>query len=264
MGLFDGAKAAVAGNKAVQTHVAANKLAESGKPDEARVKYQEALKLYEESVRLDIRVARVLESYAVLLMREGKMEKASEILDRIESKVKLNEEEKFQHLLSRSICQWRTGHLDAAIATIKRAGAIKMRGTVYTTLGVFLLDKAAQTGDFTEAQALNDKAMDYDDEDGATLDNVAQLEEMIAEDAEAKGETEKAVEYRAKALEHYRAAHKIKPRQITTIYYLARMYHRAGEDDKARKVLSVKDTLYYTGVCPVTREMMDALAAEVG
>ena len=264
MGLFDGAKAAVAGNKAVQTHVAANKLAESGKPVEAKARYQEALRLYEESVSLDIRVARVLESYAVLLMREGKFDRASEILDRVESKVKLKEDEEFQHMLSRSICQWRTGQLDAAIATIKRAGAKKMRGTVYTTLGVFLLDKAAQTGDFAEAQALNDKAMDYDDEDAATLDNVAQLDEMIADDAQAKGEPEKAAEYRAKALKYYRAAHKIKPRQITTIYYLARMYHRAGEDDKAREVLSVKDTLYFTAICPVTREMMDALAAEVG
>ena len=71
-------------------------------------------------------------------------------------------------------------------------------------------------------------------------------------------------EYRAKAVEYFRRAYHEKPRQITTLYYLARLFHRDGQDDKARKLLSARDTLYFSAVCPVTREMMEALAKEVG
>ena len=102
--------------------------------------------------------------------------------------------------------------------------------------------------------------MDYDDEDAATLDNMAQLHEVMAE---AERDGEKAAAYRVQALKYYKKAHAQKPRQITTIYYLARMLHQNGDDAGARKLLEMRDTLYISAICPVTREMIDALAAEV-
>ena len=85
MGIFDAAKAAVSGNKAYRLHVDANKLANDGKPREAREKYQNALKLYDEADRLGVTAQNILQGYAVLLMREGEFEKARELMQRIGS-----------------------------------------------------------------------------------------------------------------------------------------------------------------------------------
>ena len=138
---------------------------------------------------------------------------------------------------------------------------MRMNGMVYGTLGMFLVDQARVTGDFEEAMQFNREALDYDDEDGAVLDNMGQLYEQMSE---AEGNGEKAAEYRAQALKYYKKAHKCKPRQITTIYYLARMLHADGDDAGARKLLAVRDTLYISAICPVTAEMMETLAKEIG
>ena len=77
-----------------------------------------------------------------------------------------------------------------------------MNGSIYGTLGMYWVDKARQTGEFGPALEFNRQAMDYDDEDAATLDNMAQLYEAMAE-----GAGEKAGEYREKALGFYKKAH---------------------------------------------------------
>ena len=128
-------------------------------------------------------------------------------------------------------------------------------------LGMYRVDKAKQTGDFAQALEFNQEALDYDDEDAATLDNMGQLYQAMAE-AEADGE--KAAGYREKAIGFYEKAHEIKPRQITTIYCLARMLHEDGDDERARELLSCRDTLYISAICPITRQMLDALAKEIG
>ena len=43
-----------------------------------------------------------------------------------------------------------------------------------------------------------------------------------------------------------------------------RVLHEDGDDAGARKLLSVRDSLYISAVCPVPREAMDALAKAVG
>lgn len=259
MGIFDAAKAAVSGNKAYRTHVAANKLCDEGKPREAKEKYQEALKLYEESIRLGTVAQNILQGYVVLLMREGEFEKARELMLKMSKMKTLSKDDWFQLRLHFSIYQWKMGKVDEAIETIGRAAAYKMNGNIYGTLGMYWVDKARLSGDFQGALDFNNRAMEYDDEDASTLDNMGQLYEAMA-DADA-GHAE---EYRAKAVDYFKKAHKEKPRQITTIYYLARLLHRRGEDDKARKLLSVRDTLYFSAICPVTREMTEALAREIG
>lgn len=261
MGLFDTAKCAIIGNKAYRNHVDAGKLAGEGKVDQAKEKYQTALKLYEEAVALGNNAPNILQAYSLLLMREGQFEKARDIMLNMSKLKTLSKDDWFQLRIQYSIYHWKMGDLDKAIETIERAAAYKMNGSVYGTLGMYWVDKARQTGDFAPALDFNEKAMDYDDEDAATLDNMGQLYEAMAE---AEGAGEKADEYRARAMDYYRKARKEKPRQITTIYYLARLFHRQGEDEKARKLLSVRDTLYFSAICPVTPQMMEALAKEVG
>ena len=261
MGLFDTAKAAINGNKAYRLHVDANKLAGEGKVAQAKEKYQAALKLYGEAARQGSLAPNIMQAYAVLLMRENEFEKARELMEALSRNKSLSDADWVQLRLQYSIYLWHTGQLDRAIETVQRAAAKGMNGSIYGTLGMYWVDKAKQTGEFGPALELNRQAMDYDDEDAATLDNMGQLYEAMAE-AEGAGEQAKA--YRAQARDYYKKALKQKPRQITTIYCLARMLHQDGDDTGARKLLSVKDTLYISAVCPVTREMIESLAAEIG
>jgi len=260
MGFFDAAKAAYNGNRAYHLHVDANKLAGEGKVAQAKEKYQAALKLYDEAVRQGNTAPNIMQAYTLLLMREGEFERARELMEGMSRQKGLSDGDWFQLRIQYSIYLWHAGQLDRAIETIGRAAAHKMNGSIYGTLGMYWVDKARQTGEFGPALEFNRQAMDYDDEDAATLDNMAQLHEVMAE---AEQDGEKAAAYRAQALKYYKKAHAQKPRQITTIYYLARMLHQNGDDAGARKLLEMRDTLYISAICPVTREMIDALAAEV-
>ena len=259
MGLFDTAKAAVIGNKAYRTHVDANKVASEGKPAEAGAKYAEALRLYGEAYRLGNVAPNILQGYALLLLREGHFDEAKALLENQAKNKALSKDDWFQLRMQYAICLWCAGDIDRALETMGRAAQYKKNGSVYSTMGMFWVDKAKQTGEFADALKFNEEALDYDDEDAATLDNLGQLYEAMAE-ANAEG----AAEYRAAALKYYEKAHEQKPRQITTLYFLARMYHRDGDDARARELLSIRDTLYFSHICPVTKEMMDELAREVG
>jgi len=261
MGFFDAAKAAYNGNRAYHLHVDAGKLAGEGKVAQAKQKYTEALKLYGEAARQGSLAPNVLQAYTVLLMREGEFEKARALMEETSKKKGLSDGDWAQLRIQYSIYLWHTGQVDRAIETIQRAAARGMNGSIYGTLGMYWVDKARQSGEFGPALEFNRQAMDYDDEDAATLDNMAQLYEAMAE---AEGDEKQAEAYRAQALDYYKKAHAEKPRQITTIYYLARMLHRNGDDEAARKLLADRDTLYISAICPVTREMLDQLAAEVG
>ncbi|MBQ3424658.1 MAG: hypothetical protein IJH38_05635, partial [Clostridia bacterium] len=234
MGLFDAARGAIKGSKAYNTHLSADKLAGEGEVSQAKEKYKEAMRLYDEAAGLGETRMNVLLSRAILLMREGEFEKARTAMLALGERKDLKDEERFRLRCQYSICLWRTGQLDEAIATINRAAGQFMTGTGYGMLGMYLVDRARLTGDFEEALAFNQKALDYDDEDPVTLDNMGQLYEAMAE---AEGEGEAAEAHRAAAVSCYEKAHQIRPRQITTLYCLARMRHRAGEDKAALRLL---------------------------
>ena len=263
MGVFDTAKGAVLCRKAYKTYSEAVELGRTDRPDEAKAKYHSALEQYAQSVALGYKMPNSMLSYALLLMREGEYERAKEIMLELNKTPKLPDDARFQLRVNYSVYQWKTGKLDEAIATIRRAGDIKLNGTVYSMLGMYLVDKARQTGDFEEALAFNASAMDYDDEDGEVLDNMGQLYALMAQAARERGETEQAGEYRKKAWEYFVKAHKAAPRQITTIYYLASMCLEDGECEKAAKLLSNAETLYYSDVCPIKKAQMLALKQEV-
>ena len=261
MGLFSGAKAHVIGQKAIRTHINANELASDGKVGEAKAKYQEAHRLYEEAMAAGPQKANIRQGFAILLMRLGDFDRAMKIMEEIRLMKDLTENDWFELRLNYSVCLWKKGRLDDAIATGRRAMQLKKCAAIYNTLGMYLVEKAGQTGDFSEIEAFNKESMDYDDEDAGILDNVAAMYEEMMKRADDPGERQRL---RKLAKENYAKAHKIKPRQITTLYTLARLYHEYGEDDMARKVLADADSLYYSAVCAVTEDMMDALKREVG
>ena len=256
MGLFS----ALSGQKAVRTHISANEAANAGKVAEAKQKYAQAYRLYEEALRDGGQKNSVHQSFAILLMRLGEFDRAMSVMEALRLK-KLTDDEWFDLRLNYAVCLWKKGRLDDAIATAKRAAQIKKPAALYNTLGMYLVEQAEKTGDFAEAEAFNAEAMDYDDEDAGVLDNMGEMLEAMSKHAD---DPAKAAEYRAKAKDYFEKAHKEKPRQITTIYSLARMRHEDGEDAEARRVLADAKDLYYSAVCSVSEDMMEALKREVG
>lgn len=258
MGFLSGAKAQIIGQKAYRAHVAANNLANDGKPEEAEAKYAQTLKLYEEAVAAGPLPSNIQIGYAILLMRRGAFEDAMKVMERMRTDKNLKEGDWFDIRLNYSVCLWKLSRLDDAIATAKRAMQVKKCAAIYSTLGMFLAEKAAQTGDFAEIEAFNAESMDYDDEDAGILDNMGMMYEAQSKFADdPKPLREKAKAYFAKA-------HAAKPRQITTMYALARLHHEDGEDAKAREALKAAENLSYSAVCSVTPEMMSELKRVVG
>ena len=259
MSIFGGNPAVKAGNHAYRCHVDGNKLLEAGKTEEARAKHDEALKYYAEAYDAGLDRVGMLMSYGVLLMRRGEYEKAKEVYLRVHYKPGLSKEDRFDLRNNYSICLWRLGKLDEAIATIKRAAADKKTTLVYTTLGMFLILQAEQTG----AIAFNAEAYEYDDEDAAILDNVGFLHMTMAEKARADGDAEKASAERKKAYDYFTRAHKLKPRQITTLYYLAKMLEEDGQKERAAQFIDAALEGSFSSICPVSREEAEALRDKI-
>ena len=160
MGFLDGARASAYANKGYREHAAANKLSDEGKPQEAKQKYQVALGLYREAEKLAPIPLNALMGYIILLMREGFFDEARDRMLAVEKRKDLKKEDWFSLRLYFSYYQWHCGELDKAIETIRRAGHEKMTGVIYSTLGMYLIDKARETGDTAEALAFNQQAMD--------------------------------------------------------------------------------------------------------
>lgn len=264
MGFFDEARAQLDGQKALKLHIAGNKASNEGKPAEAAEKYDQAIRLYERALHGGVYKPALGQSYAVLLMRLGSFDEARKVMENIARMRGLTDEDWFGLRLNYSLYHWKMGRLDEALSTIGRAEAYKKNSSIYTTKGMFLVDKAAQTGDFETAEAFNREALDYDDEDGGVLDNVAALCEARMDRCRESGDAAAAADYRRQAVAYYEKAHQFKPRQITTIYALAKLRHEDGDDAGARELLSGTDNLFFSALCPVTKTMMDDLKREIG
>ncbi len=263
MSIFGGNPAVKAGNHAYRCHVDGNKLIEAGKTEEGRAKHDEALKYYAQAYDAGLDRVGMLMSYGVLLMRRGEYEKAREVYLRVHYKPGLSKDDRFDLRNNYSICLWRLGKLDEAIATIKRAAADNKTTLVYTTLGLFLILKAEETGDFSEAIAFNNEAYEYDDEDAAILDNIGFLHMVMEERARREGDAEKARAERKLAYDFFTRAHKIKPRQITTLYYLAKMLEEDGQKERAKEFIDASLEGAFSSICPVSREEAEALRDKI-
>ncbi|NLF26642.1 MAG: tetratricopeptide repeat protein [Clostridiales bacterium] len=263
MNIFGNGKAARAGTQAYRCHLDGNKLLEAGKIQEARKKHDEALRLYAEAFQDGLDRVGMLMSYGILLMRDGQYEKARDVFLRVHYKAGLTKDERFELRINYSVCLWRLGKLTDAIATIKRAAEDGKTTTIYTTLGLFLVLEAEQTGVFSEAVAFNEEALEYDDEDAAILDNLGLLHMALCEQALKASDSPAAAERRRLAYDYLGRAHKRRPRQVTTLYYLAKLLHEDGQDERAGEFIDAALAGNFSAICPVSREMAGALRKEI-
>ncbi len=245
MGLFDGMMSELTARKAYKAHVTGNQYSEKGKAEEAKAEHNKALELYKQAIDAGVKKPVYLMAYGVLLLRFRRYEEAKALFLQAEKSREITKEERAQLRINFAICQWKLGNLDSAIEQLKISKNNSVNGTIYGSLGYILIEKARQTGDFSEALAMNMEALEYDDEDAVILDNLGQLHLFM-------GEKEKALEYFTKA-------HEIKPAQVDTLYYLAKLASERGENDKAREYLNTALAGNYSALATTTREQAQEL-----
>jgi tetratricopeptide (TPR) repeat protein len=179
------------------------------KAQSASKKYQSgdtegAKKLFEEAFSMGLKDPRYILSYSVLLLRSGEYLKARELLVANQNNPLLNGESKRQLFMNYSVCVYKLGELDKAIRILEGQHLKEPTGMIYQTLGYLYV----VAGDKEKALAFNQEALEYDDEDPITLDNLGQTYYRLTDDKET------AKQYFLKALEH-------KPGQIDTLYFLS-------------------------------------------
>lgn len=242
--------AGLKGRKAYMAHAQGNRLLDAGQHALARQKHEEALKLYEEALNAGCDVPKYYMGYGILLLRERQFERAREIFLKADKLPKISKEDKHQLRLNYGICQWKLGNLDKAIDLMKSVAQNGKNGTIYGSLGFMLIQKAEQTGDYAEAIAFNEEALDYDDEDAVVLDNMGQLYYRMGDHAKAMG--------------YFKRAHEIKPKQVDTLYYLSKLYQENGDEQTARKLIDRALAGNFTALCTVTREQAKAQRETLG
>ena len=163
------------GRKAYNIHLKGNAMLEKKLFKEAEAKHAEAIAAYEKAVAAGDENPKHMMAYGVLLMRTHQYEKAKAIMLQVEKKPGLDRNFKKQLRLNYAVCVWKMGQLDRAIELMKQASADGSNSMIYGSLGYMLIEKARETGDFTEAVAFNEKAMEYDEDDAVVLDNMGQL-----------------------------------------------------------------------------------------
>lgn len=260
MGFLNSYMAARKGTKAYRFQVMAMQMRKNGKYEESEAKLDEAMSLYEEAYALGFRKPNMLQGYAVLLMRRYQYERAREIMLEVNKNKGLTADDRFAVRMDYSICQWKMGLLDKAIETARLAGEHKKNGTVYSTLGMYLVEKAAQTGDFAEAEAFLQEAMEYDDEDSATLDNMGQ---MRYAQAKLERDAAKKAQLRAEAYQYLNKALEIRPEQVATNYVLAEMYCEDGDTEKARNHVETAMKVPISGLLQVSQAQLEELRRKI-
>ena len=225
MGKFDSFKA----RKALLDH-------RKGNIDAAR-------KAYEELYANEFYSATYMISWSYLLLREGGEEnykKVKEILAKAQKDPSLNEQQRSDLLVNFSVADYKLGNLDKALELLQRVHQKNPRGETYNALFYLLIEQ----GDTEKALAFNESALEYDDEDPVTLDNMGQIYYRLLGDKE-------------KALEYFTKAHEIKPSQIDTLWFLSRYDVEAGKTADAIEKLETALDGRFSPLNYVTKSMVE-------
>ena len=183
-------------------------------------RYDEALAIYEELYNKGVMASMYMLPYTVLLLRNAKTEedflKVKEVLRKAEKAPDLTPDKRQQLLMHYAVAQYKLGEMEKALHLLEAAHQKSPCGIIYGTLGFLYI----QAGDTEKALSYNLEALEYDDEDAVTLDNLGQVHYRLLNDKEtARGYFEKAIE--------------IKEGQIDTLYFLSRYDLEEGKTEAA-------------------------------
>lgn len=221
------------GNKALAAH---------GKNE-----YEKALQLYNEAYEKGMDKPRLLRGYSVLLIRMGRLDRALEVLKKIEALPGLTPAEKTDLHVNYAIILSQKGHLDRAMDILEDEFRHLKNGTMYSIIGYLKVEQ----GDAEAALAFNREALDYDDADPVFLDNMGQTYYRLV------GDNETAKTYFDKAIA-------LKPTAIDTNYFLSLYDIEAGDREKAVERLQTARRGFFSPLNYATPAMIDEKLSELG
>lgn len=184
---------------------------------------QGAREAYEALYQAGILKPSYLLPFSVLLLRDGgddNYQRVKSMLAKIQKSPELTPESRSQLLMNFAIADWKLGNQEKAIQLLEAAHHERPCGMIYQTLGYLYVEH----GDAEKALAYNTEALDYDDEDAVTLDNLGQLHYRLLND-------------KAQAKAYFEQAHAIRPAQIDTLWFLSRYDLEEGNTEAAMEKL---------------------------
>lgn len=206
---------------------------------------EEAMKLYQEVLDEGYRDPSTFLSYSVLMIRNGQYAEAREMLVKFQ-KLPMTPQQKNQLFVNYAACVYKMGELEKGIELLERQHQKQPSGMVYETLGYLYIE----AGDLEKAMAFNTEALEYDDEDAISLDNMGQLHYRLL------GDKATAKEYFEKALE-------LKPGQIDTLYFLAQYDLEAGDTAAAKEKLETALEGRFSPLNYASKAMVEELLASL-
>ena len=224
MGLMDGFKA----RKALMAQQKGN--------------YEEAKAGYEQLYQSGYLSAAYMLPYSVLLLKEGGEQnylKVKEILKKAEKAPDLDASRRQELLMDYAVAQYKLGEMDKAIQLLEASHRKAPCGLTYQALGFLYIE----AGDKEKALSYNKEALDYDDEDPVTLDNLGQTYYRLYNDKET-------------ARPYFEKAHAIKDTQIDTLYFLSRYDLDDGNPQAALEKLEKAMEGRFSPLNYATREMV--------
>lgn len=254
--------------------------------------FDEAKKLYQEALDEGMNQANYLLPYATLLIRTGEFQKARDLLVKAQKAPGITPEQKATLFMNYAACVYKMGEIDKGIAILERQHAKRPVGIIYQTLGYLYIEKLMEKPDpnapapvvetapvepdvtdeeaaptepaapqltpyqqweqlLQKATAFIQESVDYDDEDSICLDNMAQLHYRILGDKEG-------------ALPWFQKAHKIKPGQIDTLWFLSRYDLEKGDTEAAVKKLTTMLDGKFSVLNHVTKAEVEAELKRLG
>ena len=213
-----------------------------------------ARRLYEEAIEGGLLSARPMLGYAILLIRAGEYEKAMDLLVKTQKAPDLTPERKSQLYVDYAACCAKLGQLEKGVRLLEKQHDRHPTGLTYQTLGYLYVEYLAQEerpvateeteikplddevipeGELSveqkqaildarwqatmeRAAVLMDESIEYDDEDPVCLDNMGQWLYRVRGD-------------KAGAKQWFERAHKEKPEQVDSLWFLSRYDLEAGD-----------------------------------
>ncbi len=145
-----------------------------GKTDEAINWFGKAYTTKKAGVRPSV-------SYAYILLRNGELEKADEVMQQILNKNRNSQDLPYIKSIM-ALVLWKKGELDASIEMLEEVIKVYKTTSVYGSLGYLLILK----GDLEKALQFNLEAYDYNSSDKIIQDNLGQNYYMLGDYEKAK------------------------------------------------------------------------------
>lgn len=199
--------------------------------------------VYEEMYSKGVISAQYMISWSYILLREGgeqNYQKVRELLAKAQKAPDLSSQNRCDLLVNYAVADYKLGNLDKAIALLERVHQKTPCGETYNVLGYLYIEQ----GDPEKALAFNQSALEYDDEDPVTIDNIGQIYYRLLHDEE------QALPYFQKALE-------IKSSQIDTLWFLSRYDIKNGKIDEAVDKLETAKEGRFSPLNYVTRRQVE-------